>query len=36
LSAGLGVRYRKYRIDYAYTPYAGLGNPMRVDISAEF
>ena len=36
LSAGMGVRYKKYRIDYAYTPYAGLGNPMRVDVSAEF
>lgn len=36
LSAGLGMRFRKYRIDFAYTPYAGLGNPMRVDISAEF
>ena len=36
LAAGLGVRVRKYRLDFGYTPFAGLGNPMRVDISAEF
>ena len=36
LAAGLGVRVRKYRLDFGYTPFAGLGNPVRVDISAEF
>ncbi|MCU0606252.1 MAG: PorV/PorQ family protein [Candidatus Edwardsbacteria bacterium] len=36
LAAGLGVRYRAYRLDFAYTPYAGLGDPLRVGIAAEF
>ncbi len=36
LAAGLGVRYHNYRLDFAYTPYGGLGNPMRVDVSAAF
>jgi hypothetical protein len=36
LCAGLGVRVRAYRLDFGYTPFAGLGNPVRVDISAEF
>ncbi|HTY07556.1 MAG TPA: PorV/PorQ family protein, partial [Candidatus Edwardsbacteria bacterium] len=36
LAAGLGARVRTYRLDFGYTPFAGLGNPVRVDISAEF
>lgn len=36
MAAGLGVRYRGYRLDFAYTPSAGLGNPLRVGIAAEF
>jgi hypothetical protein len=36
LTGGLGVCYRKYSINFAYTPLSGLGNPLRVDIGAEF
>ena len=36
LCFGLGLHFRRYRVDYAYTPYAGLGNPMRFDLTVEF
>jgi hypothetical protein len=36
LGAGFGVNYKKYSIDFAYTPYPGLGHPMRFDISTGF
>jgi hypothetical protein len=36
LGLGFGVRYERYRVDCAYTPYPGLGHPLRVDISAGF
>lgn len=35
LGAGFGVKYKKYSVDYAYTPLPGLGHPMRLDISLE-
>ncbi|HAD82928.1 MAG: hypothetical protein A2509_06875 [Candidatus Edwardsbacteria bacterium RIFOXYD12_FULL_50_11] len=35
LGAGFGIRYKKYSIDYAYTPFPGLGHPMRLDLSLE-
>jgi opacity protein-like surface antigen len=35
LGAGFGIRYKKYSIDYAYTPFPGLGHPMRLDISLD-
>lgn len=36
LGLGFGVRYDRYRVDCAYTPYPGLGHPLRVDVSAKF
>ena len=36
LSCGLGINIRKYRLDVAYAPMGGLGNPLRADISVEF
>lgn len=36
LACGLGVCVRKYRLDVAYAPMGGLGNPLRADISVEF
>ncbi|MDO9392337.1 MAG: PorV/PorQ family protein [bacterium] len=36
LSCGLGIYVRKYRLDVAYAPMGGLGNPLRADISVEF
>ncbi len=36
LGLGFGVRYDRYRVDCAYTPYPGLGHPLRVDVSAGF
>ena len=35
LGLGFGVKYKKYSIDYAYTPFPGLGHPMRLDLSLE-
>ncbi|MBU1356993.1 MAG: PorV/PorQ family protein [Candidatus Edwardsbacteria bacterium] len=35
LGAGFGIKYKKYSIDYAYTPFPGLGHPMRLDLSLE-
>jgi hypothetical protein len=36
LACGLGVRYRGYSVSTAYTPFAGLGHPLRFELSAEF
>lgn len=35
-ACGLGVRYRGYSVGTAYTPFAGLGHPLRFELSAEF
>ncbi len=35
IGVGFGVKYRKYFIDYAYTPFPGLGHPMRFDLSFD-
>lgn len=35
-ACGLGLRYRGYTVDAAYTPFAGLGHPLRFGIGAEF
>jgi len=35
LSAGFGIKYKKYSFDYAYTPFPGLGHPMRLDLSVD-
>jgi hypothetical protein len=35
LGAGFGIKYKKYSIDFAYTPFPGLGHPMRLDLSLE-
>lgn len=35
-ACGLGVRYRGYSVGAAYTPLAGLGHPLRFELSAEF
>ena len=36
LACGLGICIKKYRLDVAYAPMGGLGNPLRADISVEF
>jgi hypothetical protein len=36
MTCGLGVSYRKYSFDFAYTPFSGLGNPLRADIGIIF
>ncbi len=36
LACGLGVRYRGYSVGAAYTPFAGLGHPLRFELGAEF
>lgn len=35
-ACGLGVRYRGYTVGTAYTPFAGLGHPLRFELAAEF
>lgn len=35
-ACGLGVRYRGYSVSSAYTPFAGLGHPLRFELAAEF
>lgn len=35
-ACGLGVRYRGYSVGSAYTPFAGLGHPLRFELGAEF
>jgi len=35
-TGGLGINIKKYRLDVAYAPMGGLGNPLRADISIEF
>lgn len=35
-ACGLGVRYRGYSVSTAYTPFAGLGHPIRFEMAAEF
>jgi len=36
LGGGLGVRYRGYSLDAGYTPFPGLGHPLRVDLTVRF
>jgi len=36
LSAGAGVSYRGYGIDYAWVPYGDLGNTHRISLIAKF
>ena len=35
-TAGVGIRYRDYSIDYAFVPYGDLGSTDRVSISVAF
>lgn len=35
-ACGLGVRYRGYSVGAAYTPFAGLGQPLRFELGADF
>ncbi len=35
-ACGLGVKYRGYSVNSAYTPFAGLGHPLRFELAAEF
>jgi hypothetical protein len=35
-ACGLGVRYRGYSVGAAYTPFAGLGHPLRFELGADF
>lgn len=35
-ACGLGVRYRGYTVGAAYTPFAGMGHPLRFELGAEF
>jgi hypothetical protein len=36
LSAGLGMMYKKYTLDYAIAPYGDLGLTHRISLSAKF
>jgi hypothetical protein len=35
-SAGLGIKFLRYSIDYAVVPYAELGNAQQISLSANF
>ena len=35
-TAGFGIKYREYSIDYAFVPYGDLGNTNRISLSVAF
>ncbi|MBI3565954.1 MAG: hypothetical protein HY079_12210, partial [Elusimicrobia bacterium] len=36
LGAGLGLKFGRFKLDYAFQPYGDLGNTHRVTLGARF
>ncbi len=36
LTAGFGIKYKKYHLDYAFAPFGDLGNSHRISFGAKF